>query len=262
MPLPDGGCHQCCTSPSTNWRDAASSRCSRASSGAACTQRQHVLQLVAKAERAARLVERGAAPQARADQLVEQPAVGERVDAPRSACARRRRRARAASAPRPRRARARPRRRRASARTALATSLALAAGAERGRRRVRSRAGVEVEARRAAPRTGRALRRRGPRACDARSAAGARERCRRADEIAAIAARLDASKPSRVDVEEGDAVGEVGVVARCARSTAPVVGIELGDDVHRGLRAFVAEHPLDVAGDAEAARAAPTGCAA
>jgi hypothetical protein len=33
--LPPGSCHQCCTSPSTNCRDAACSKCVRASRGAA-----------------------------------------------------------------------------------------------------------------------------------------------------------------------------------------------------------------------------------
>src|ERR1019366_1749526 len=43
-------------------------------------ERHHVLQLIAKAEGAARLIERGATPQARADELIEQPSVGKRVD--------------------------------------------------------------------------------------------------------------------------------------------------------------------------------------
>src|SRR3546814_5522064 len=35
MPSPLGGSHQCCTSPSSNWRPAARSSCARVSSGLA-----------------------------------------------------------------------------------------------------------------------------------------------------------------------------------------------------------------------------------
>ena len=48
--------------------------------GCGVHERHHVLQLVAKAERTARLVERRPPPEARGQQLVEQPAVGERID--------------------------------------------------------------------------------------------------------------------------------------------------------------------------------------
>ena len=80
VPRPLGSCHQCCTSPSTNWRPAARSRCSRVRSGRAMQQRHHVLELVAEAEGAARLVVAGARPQPAAQVLVEQPAVHHQVE--------------------------------------------------------------------------------------------------------------------------------------------------------------------------------------
>ena len=79
-PRPLGSCHQCCTSPSTNCRPAARSRCSRARSGRANRQRHHVLQLIAEAEGAARLVVAGARPEPAADVLIEQPAVHQHVE--------------------------------------------------------------------------------------------------------------------------------------------------------------------------------------
>ena len=69
-PRPDGGCHQCCTSPSTNCWAAARSRCSRASSRLDDHQRHHVLQLIAEAVRAAGLIERRARPHAARQRLV------------------------------------------------------------------------------------------------------------------------------------------------------------------------------------------------
>ena len=80
VPRPLGGCHQCCTSPSTNCRDAARSRCARQRSGPRVEQRQHVLQLIAEAERAARLVRAAARPDAAAQRLVEQPAIDDQVE--------------------------------------------------------------------------------------------------------------------------------------------------------------------------------------
>ena len=74
-PRPDGGCHQCWTSPSTNCRAAARSRCSRATSRLRDHQRHHVLELVAKPVGAAGLIERRARPDAAGQRLVEQPAV-------------------------------------------------------------------------------------------------------------------------------------------------------------------------------------------
>ena len=75
MPRPDSGSHQCCTSPSANCRAAARSICSRAIAGFADAQRHHVLQLVAKAVGAARLIERRPRPDAAGERLVQQPVV-------------------------------------------------------------------------------------------------------------------------------------------------------------------------------------------
>ena len=77
---PTGGCHQCCTSPSRNWRAAARSRCSRSKPRLGMHEGHRVLQLVAEAERAARLIESGARPHAAGERLVDEPAVGQEVD--------------------------------------------------------------------------------------------------------------------------------------------------------------------------------------
>ena len=78
-PRPAGGCHQCCTSPSGNWRSAQRSRCSRTSRGSACTRAIAVLQLIAEAEGAAGLVVAAACPEAAGQRLVEEPAIGQHV---------------------------------------------------------------------------------------------------------------------------------------------------------------------------------------
>ena len=79
-PRPAGGCHQCCTSPSTNCRAAARRICAAGLAGRAVDQGHHVLELVAEAVGAARLVERRPAPDAAAQHLVEQPAVEQQVE--------------------------------------------------------------------------------------------------------------------------------------------------------------------------------------
>ena len=43
-PAPPGGCHQCCTSPSSNWREAHSSSCSLARSGQDISGRDYWLE--------------------------------------------------------------------------------------------------------------------------------------------------------------------------------------------------------------------------
>src|SRR4029453_921991 len=50
-----------------------------------------------------------------------------------------------------------------------------------------------------------------------------------------------------VDVEERDLPAELGV-ERIARAHRPGRRFDLGDDVHGGFWARVAEHPLDIAG--------------
>ena len=79
-PAPVRGSHQCCTSPSWNCRRAALRIWSRASFGSWSKQRQRVLQLVAEAEGAARLVEGRARTDAAGEALVGQPVVDHRVE--------------------------------------------------------------------------------------------------------------------------------------------------------------------------------------
>ncbi len=79
MPRPAGGCHQCWTSPSRNWCDAAQD-VRPGDLGRGVDQGHHVLELVAEAERAARLVEARARPVPAGEHLVEQPAVGQQVE--------------------------------------------------------------------------------------------------------------------------------------------------------------------------------------
>ena len=78
-PWPDGGSHQCCTSPSTNCRAAARRRCCARQRRLRHRERHHVLELVAEAVGAARLVERRARPDPAGERLVEQPAVQQDV---------------------------------------------------------------------------------------------------------------------------------------------------------------------------------------
>ncbi len=54
---PCGSCHQCCTSPSTNWRAGGAQDLRAREVGTRDGERHHVLQLVAEPVRAARLVE-------------------------------------------------------------------------------------------------------------------------------------------------------------------------------------------------------------
>ncbi len=79
-PRPAGSCHQCCTSPSTNCRDAAFRICARVRSGRDDGERHDVLQLVAEAVGAAGLVERGPRPHAAGERLVEQPLIQHQVE--------------------------------------------------------------------------------------------------------------------------------------------------------------------------------------
>ena len=65
-PLPPGGCHQCWTSPSLNWRPAARRMCSRVSSGWVYRMGKAILQLIAESIRAAGLIKSGASPDAAA----------------------------------------------------------------------------------------------------------------------------------------------------------------------------------------------------
>ena len=80
VPRPLGSCHQCWTSPSTNWWRGRAQQVLAREVGAGERQRHRVLELVAEAERPARLVVAGARPQPAAQVLVEQPAVHQQVE--------------------------------------------------------------------------------------------------------------------------------------------------------------------------------------
>ena len=250
-PLPDGGCHQCCTSPSTNWRAAERSRCSRTQRRLGVHERHHVLQLIAEAEGAARLVEGRCAP------------TGGRRSPGRAASRWPARRATGrAFAPAPRRAR---------------VSQCAFARFERGARGVAAapaahqRAGlVDALARRRGGRRSRVLRRRQARR---RRAARRRDRARRRrgpTDAARPAPPVPRSEPLRpkksprspqalrrcaVDIEERDAAVEVGVVG-VAREEGACLGVELGDDLHQRLRRSSPSTHSTIAGDAEPARPA------
>ena len=78
-PRPEGGCHQCCTSPSSELARGGAQQMLARDVALRDAESQHILQLVAEAVRAAHLVEAGAAPDAAAQRLVEQPAIQEQV---------------------------------------------------------------------------------------------------------------------------------------------------------------------------------------
>ena len=78
-PRPDGGCHQCRTSPASNWWRARAQDLLACDVGPCMHQGHHILQLVAEAVGAARLIERGTPPDAAGERLVEQPAIEQQV---------------------------------------------------------------------------------------------------------------------------------------------------------------------------------------
>ena len=78
-PWPPGSCHQCWTSPSTNWRDAAWRMWAAREVRRGQQEREHVLQLIPEPERAARLIERRASPDAAGQRLVEEPVVEHQI---------------------------------------------------------------------------------------------------------------------------------------------------------------------------------------
>ena len=217
-PRPLGSCHQCCTSPSTNCRPAARSRCARARSGRAQQQRHHVLQLIAEAERAAGLVVAGARPEPAA-QCPDRAASGSSA----------RRTSRPASAPGWRRA-CRPTTRRTRVqrgRGRVDACACRAISARASSRRRPGRAGTRAAASRRARASTRDVQR------GARIEAGAespverrstqrgrpRERAVAADERPAVAGR----RARRLaGVRERDAAGELVVVGDCARASRRV----------------------------------------
>ena len=116
----------------------------------------------------------------------------------------------------------------------------------------------QVELRPAAPRTGRGRRRSGRTGACGACAAG----------LASVPLRPRNSVRSAGDgarrlaaVDEGDAAGELAVVGVAGEQRAGV-RVDLGDDVHQRSRARqFAQHPFPVAGDRQAPRAGPSGCA-
>ena len=78
-PRPAGGCHQCCTSPSRNWRAARAQQVLAGEGRLGMHERHHVLQLVAEPVGPAGLIEARPAPEPAAQGLVQQPAVRHHV---------------------------------------------------------------------------------------------------------------------------------------------------------------------------------------
>jgi hypothetical protein len=94
-----------------------------------------------------------------------------------------------------------------------------------------------------------------PDRCMRRSAAGRRSEPLRPMNSARSQVSVPARSVAGVDVEEADPVAEVVAVA-VARVERAGVGVDFGVDVRRRLRAQVAEHPFDVAGDGQPPRSA------
>ena len=214
--------------------------------------RHRVLQLVAEAERAARLVVAAAREEATADRLVQQPAIGQHVDTRlRGFHLDGAKRMQPVHAHRVERivggidaARALGQRNR------LAPAFS-EAQAEHGfatlqrfqiERYLDRGAGIQARAEPA----GQAL---------AQQCSGPLQVAVAAQEFGAItsdAARGDVGV-GRICIEEGDAAFELGVVA-VARGQHAAVAIDLGDHVHLRARMQVAEDPFDVTGGGEPAR--------
>ena len=70
------------------------------------------------------------------------------------------------------------------------------------------------------------------------------------EKIASVCAR---AAFAAFDIEEGDATLEVGVVRIAGKECARLF-VKLGDDLHLRFAAFVAEHPIETAGDAQTTR--------
>ena len=178
-------------------------------------QGHRVLQLVAEAERAARLVKSRARPHAAGERLVDQPAVGQEVDGADRAFRRRPRRASGSSNARRLRAR-----RAAGARSAetlheLSALSPLSAPTPSMKTNFPLLAVVEREGDLHAPRTDRAPRRRGPERRTRRMAAGSGRRAVAAEELGAIAG--EGSRRLSLQSTERDASRKIRSCRRCAR---------------------------------------------
>ena len=213
-------------------------------------QRHRVLQLIAEAEGAARLVVSAARPEAARQRLVEQPAVGQHVEgrvgrfhlhgAERvvpvlpDRFERRARRGGSAEATRPGCWR---RRRLAPAPSVKTISRSCPSASSNG-------TWIAAQGSRAAPTL--------PESRARAMAAGFRS--------VPLRPRNSVRSPvtvrvGLVHVEERDPVGELGVVG-VAREERAAVGIDLGDHVHRRFRPQIAQHPFHIAGGGEPARSA------
>ncbi len=245
-PWPLCGSHQCCTSPSGNWRAAARRICSRSSVRPRESQRHRVLQLVAEAVGAARLVEAGARPGAAGQRLVEQPAIHHDVEG-----AIGRLDLHVAGELVPVRAHLRKdayrdRRLRYAATSARAASLSAASpnrkttslvvAGSSSKPRAQRRAGIERRRRCGLPGTRPTPAPPARRACRAGRGTRGGRRCIRF-------ARRAGRRTRRL---------ETAGSTDCARTARRVV-VELGEDVRRAGGARRAQHPLDVRRDREAA---------
>ena len=248
-PAPVRGSHQCCTSPSANCRRGGVEDLVAGQRGIVQQQRQRVLQLVAEAEGAARLVEGRARTDAAGQALVGQPVIDHRVEgrvrrldlqrveeaaparlgfgqplveiAARGGVST----SAAASSAEPRRRAARA----ASPRRRPATSMSRAIAAQG------SRAGFDRC--RTAPRR--------------RRRCAASGRCRRAPMNSRRSAVTDCVAPSLPGRRRGRrSRGCRGCAPAARRSAASSEGTIVGAD----LRAVVAEHPFGIAVDAQPAR--------
>ena len=228
----------------------SSSRCSRTSAGLGVDQRHHVLQLVAEAEGAARLVVAAARPQAAGQRLVEQPAVGQQVErrvgrfdlhgaervlpVVRAPLRARRARPTAAEAlhelPASSALRPTPSRKTISRSCPSASSNATCIAAQG------SSAGADL-AGQARP----------------RMAAGFAQRAVAAEELGAVAGHASASRRRRRRTRPGR---RTRCCRRCARSSAPLAGSISVITCIADFGAQVAQHPLAVAGRREPARPA------
>ena len=207
-----------------------------------------VLQLIAKTERPARLVEAAARPHPAGQGLVQQPAVGQHIEH-RVRCLHLHRAQRVVPVlPHPLQRAARDRGPARAAHQSGGVS-GVAADAEhednfallaRGQleRRLDRRAGVE----RGAHPAGQPL---------PRQRGRARQQAVAPDEFGAVAA--DAAH-RLAGVEKRHPLGELRVI-RIAREHSAAAGVDFGDHVHERFRAQVTEHPFHIAGGREPARA-------
>ena len=253
-PAAAGGCHQCSTSPSSNWCAARTRGCGRAQrSGAERQQREHVLELVAEAERAARLVEPGCGPQTRdGERLVGSQRLSIRSSAGSGVRDLTRAEQRCPSARDASRARRRDRGRIALAR---APAPAPCARVRPGRAGSATRARRRRAAGRRAPAARRRDRRRRARCCAEApmrvSAAGRRAIAVAAEELAAVGGEAVQALARRRRTRPRSAKSSFHGIAREQRRLSASNSATTNG---RAIAARRAEHPLGVVGGGEAPR--------